>query len=231
MLHYRLDAFHPSQSVALRSQQGGPGGQRLPTPAGVDPTAVLLTMGEGYDAELQSSFLDRILFSLAHPPAGGTQYDYVSWARSVAGVTAAIPYPLRRGLGTMDICILTNGLPASPALIQTVSAYINTVSPAGGDFRVVTPTLVPVPIVGTIALAAGTTLASVLPIADSSLSDYFASLVSGVTVNRGRLLAAITDISGVTDLNLLQPVASVPMLVDENNIQLASLGPVTLTPE
>jgi uncharacterized phage protein gp47/JayE len=198
-------------------------------PAGIDASAILLTMSEGYAAETQSAFLGRVLQFLQHPPAGGNKYDYQRWASTVAGVTSAVAYPLRRGPGTIDICIMTNGAPATAQLLATVTAYINQFSPAGADFMVITPTLVPVPVTAQVALTSATTLAAVESSVLATLTAYFATLTPGVSAGQTSILAAFTDLPGVTDVKLTTPTASVPTLVNATNMQLATLGTVTIT--
>ncbi|WP_337050269.1 baseplate J/gp47 family protein, partial [Serratia fonticola] len=71
----------------------------------------------GTDDESDKSLLARLLELIRRPPAGGNKYDYHRWAMDVPGVTAAYVYPLRRGLGTVDVVITSgNDLP-SPATV------------------------------------------------------------------------------------------------------------------
>jgi uncharacterized phage protein gp47/JayE len=198
-------------------------------PAGIASAAVIATMGEGFDAESLASLLERVLDHLRHPPAGGHKYDYVKWAREVAGVTSAFAYPLRRGLGTTDVAILTNGAPSTDELRQTVFDYIDARSPAGGEFLVLTPTLVTVNVTANVTLAAGTVLADVQASVESTLAAYFSTLKPGDTVNRSRIFASITDVPGVTDVDLTAPATSVPTLIDATHIQLAALGAVVIS--
>ncbi|WP_230478800.1 baseplate J/gp47 family protein [Kingella kingae] len=76
----------------------------MAAPAGVQSDCVITAQG-GTDAESDASLLARLLERLRRPPAGGNQYDYKNWALSVDGVSSAYVYPLRRGLGTVDIAI------------------------------------------------------------------------------------------------------------------------------
>lgn len=201
----------------------------LSAPPGIDSPAVLAHMWDGYDAETKDSLLSRVLDFLQHPPAGGTRWDYRRWAREVAGVTSAYVYPLRRGQGTTDVVILTNGVPATALLQSTVRSYIDDRCPAGADFMVLTASLVTVNVAAVVVLAAGVLLADVQTAVESALAAYFATLAPGDTVNRSRVLQCITDVPGVTDVNLTQPAASVPCLVDATHVQLGALGTVVLT--
>ena len=221
--------------AAQASVSGSAGNQAVGTtltltsaPAGVSSTASIVTMVAGTDIETTASLLARLLDRLRHPPAGGNKYDYRRWAMEVPGVTSAWCYPLRRGLGTTDVAILSNGVPAPQALQNTVKAYIEAVNPAGGDCLVLTPTLVPINVTATVAVS-GVALADVLAVVQGVLSAYFVGMKPGDTVMRSRILASITDVPGVTDVNLTSPAASVVTLVNNTNVQLASLGAVTLS--
>ncbi len=197
-------------------------------PPGISSTAAILTMTTGTDVETTAALLDRVLDRLRHPPAGGNAFDYRRWALEVPGVTSAWCYPLRRGLGTVDVGILSNGVPATAILRNTVKSYIEAMNPAGGDCQVLTPDLVPVNVTATVTLS-GVLLADVLATVQTVLQAYIAGLKPGDTVMRSRILAAITDVPGVTDVNLTAPAASVVTLVDATHIQLASLGLVALS--
>lgn len=198
-------------------------------PSGVSSTAVIVSMLAGTDVETTSSLLARLLDRLRHPPAGGNKYDYRRWAMEVPGVTAAWCYPLRRGLGTTDVAILSNGVPAPQALQNTVKAYIETVNPAGGDCMVLAPALLVINVQATVTLLPGVLLSTVLATVKSALAAYLNGLIPGDSVLRSRILAIITDVPGVTDVNLVNPAASVSPVVDSSAVQLASLGSVVLS--
>lgn len=222
--------------VAIAVNPGSAGNQPNNTPVilqtapvGIDTNAVLLQMQDGFDAEALASLLERVLDHLQHPPAGGNKYDYVRWAKEVAGVTSAYVYPLRRGVGTVDIAILSNGMPSSDELRIAVFDYINPRHPAGSDFLVLTPSLVNVDINAVVTLADGTLLNDVKVSIENTLTAYFSNLKPGDTVNRSRLLASIADIAGVTDVTLNTPAASVSTLIDAAHIQLAALGTISVT--
>lgn len=222
--------------AAQASVSGSAGNQAAGTvltltsaPAGVSSTAAVVTMLAGTDIETVASLLARLLDRLRHPPAGGNMYDYRRWALEVPGVTAAWCYPLRRGLGTTDVAILSNGVPAPQALQNTVKAYIETVNPAGGDCQVLTPALLVVNVVATVTLQSGTLLVNVQATVQSALAAYIAGLAPGDSVLRSRILAIITDVPGVTDVNLVSPSASVLAVVDATKVQLAALGTVALS--
>ena len=197
-------------------------------PAGVQSAAIVATLSSGTDTESDAALLARLLDVIRQPPVGGNQYDYTRWALEVSGVTAAWCYPLRRGVGTVDVVITSNGAPASAPLIAAVQAHIDLLRPVTADFLSVTPTLVPVAITASLSLS-GVYPATVTAQITASLAAYFATLIPGDTVYRNRIAALIQDQAGVVDFTLTEPAANVAMLVDTSAVQLASLGTVALS--
>ena len=86
----------------------------MAAPAGVSSQVLLASMSGGVEAESDAELLARLLELIRRPPAGGNRYDYRRWALEVPGVSAAYVYPLRRGLGTVDVVVTSaGGLPSS----------------------------------------------------------------------------------------------------------------------
>lgn len=203
-------------------------GRLQSAPLGISADVMLLDMVGGVDQETQRSYLERVLDRLRLPPAGGTRHDYETWAKEVPGVSYVQVYPLRRGLGKVDVVVLFNGVPASAAERLAVYNYIDARSPAGGEFMVATYTLISVPITATLTLAANTVTATVRAAAQTGLAAYFTSLKPGESVARSRLLLILSDIAGVVDVTITAPAASVNITVDATRLELATLGPVNL---
>jgi uncharacterized phage protein gp47/JayE len=196
-------------------------------PAGVLSAASIASMSGGTDIETDAALLARLLFLLRNPPCGGAKHDYYAWAMSVSGVTAAYVYPLRRGLGTVDVAILTaSGIPGAP-LVAAVQAYIDTVRPVQGDCLALAPTAVPVNLAAALTLASGYTLAAVGAAINATLTAYFAALNPGDTVYLNRLRALIDDTPGVVDFTLTAPTGNTAALVDATHTQIATLGTTT----
>lgn len=194
-------------------------------PAGVQSSATLgSAMTGGTDIETDAALLDRLLFKLRNPPQGGAAHDYISWAESIDGVSAAYVYPMRRGEGTVDVAIMTAGGVPSPTLIATVQAYIDTVRPVTAQCQVMAPTPVPVTVSATLVLAAGYTLTDVSGRLTSAITAYFDQLSPGMPVVKTRLESLISITAGVLDFTLTSPGANVPALVDATHLQLGTLG-------
>lgn len=197
-------------------------------PAGIAPAVLLLQMGGGVDEESLASLLTRVLDHLRQPPAGGNKYDYPRWALDVPGVTAAFVYPTRRGIGSVDLAILSSGLPPSDALRMQVDAYIQDRMPVETDFMVLAPQLVAVPVTATLVLSDDADLATVLAKIDAGLAAYFATMRPGDTARRSRIQTILGDVDGVLDYDLTAPAANVTTLVDATHVEMASLGTISI---
>lgn len=195
-------------------------------PSGVQSTATIVSMTGGTDVETYPSLLSRLLFVLRNPPCGGAAHDYYTWAMNVPGVTAAYPYPQRRGIGsgTIDVAILTAGGIPGPEIVAAAQAAIDAVRPVQGDCIVLAPTPVPVNLGGTLSRAAGYTLAAVEQAIDTARAAYLASLKPGDTAYLHRLRNLVSNTAGVVDFDLSSPATNVATLVDATHVQLAVPG-------
>lgn len=115
-------------------------------PAGIDGSAVVVTMGGGTDTENDDDLRMRVLQRIRQPPQGGAAHDYVRWALAVPGVTRAWCAPNEMGIGTVTVRVLFDDLRADNDGWPTASdlamaeAYIDTVRPvAVKDFWVLAP--------------------------------------------------------------------------------------------
>lgn len=84
-----------------------------------------------------------------------------------------------------------NGTPAAPGI-----------RPAGIMYSVIPPVVSVVNITAFVKLAPGTLLSTVQQNANTALTAYFDTLTAGSTVVRVKIASAISDVGGVTNLNL-----------------------------
>lgn len=114
-------------------------------PPSIQSTAKLqsdLVQG-GDDDEGIGAYRVRLLDKMAQPGMGGNANDFSKWELSQSGVATAYVYPLRQGLGSVDVAFLHSGrgaarLPSAPE-IASVQAYVDTQRPVSmADFRVIT---------------------------------------------------------------------------------------------
>lgn len=110
-------------------------------------------IGVGADTESTESLRQRVWFRKKMPPHGGAAHDYVAWAREVNGVTRVFVDPVtatnaRTSVGVWFLMDGTypNGIPQS-ADVGAVTAFIDTVRPAGALVEVAAPVATPINIV------------------------------------------------------------------------------------
>ncbi len=110
---------------------------------GIAPTAELqLALDEdGDDAEQNGPYRLRILNRFQLPPLGGARNDYSTWALEVTGIAAAFTYPVRAGVGSVDLVALHAGRGTARILnaseTDELQAYIDAKRPVSVvDFRV-----------------------------------------------------------------------------------------------
>jgi len=199
-------------------------------PIGIDtPAELIQALTGGVDRESDAELLDRLLDLMRRPPAGGNRYDYQRWAREVPGVTAAYVYPLRRGLGTVDVVIVSDaGLP-SAELIAQVQQYIDERRPVTAwDCLVFGPTLITVDITAQVKLISGYTLEVVQAAATPQLAAALDPLAPGETLYRSHLEAVLSGLAGVLDRELLLPATNLTPIVDARRVEWVRFGSVTL---
>ena len=199
-------------------------------PSGVSSQAVLHDMTGGVDEESDSELLARLLELIRRPPAGGNKYDYRRWAMEVAGVSAAYVYPLRRGLGTVDVVITSAGDLPSAATIAAVQAYIDDLRPVTArDCLVLAPTPRHYDVTVAVQLS-GLTLEAAQAQIDAALRSYDASVAPAEIAIRSRIEAIVSGIPGVVDRTVTQPAANVVPVVDDGQVEWVRLGTVTVRP-
>ncbi|ORM62213.1 phage tail protein [Pantoea rodasii] len=227
-----------SLTVAARAMTAGTAGNLsagatgtlVSAPAGIDSTVTVVSMTGATDTETDDELLTRLLDVMRQPPAGGNAHDYKVWAESVEGVSRAYVFPLRRGLGTVDVVITAaNGLP-SAATISAVQAYIDSVRPVTArDCRVMAPTEKVVDIAAAVGISDATSLDAVTRAITSSQSAWFSALIPGQEAIKTQIGALIADTEGVLDYDLTAPVNNTLPVVDETTVEWVRLGKVTIT--
>jgi uncharacterized phage protein gp47/JayE len=99
----------------------------------------------GTDAETDDNLRSRLLQRMRETPQGGSDQDYVRWAREVAGVTRAWVFPNNTGLGTVGVTFVRdedNSIIPSTSDVDDVQAHIDDRRPVTADVTVFAPTSV-----------------------------------------------------------------------------------------
>ncbi|MFB6364464.1 baseplate J/gp47 family protein [Paenibacillus elgii] len=165
----------------------------------------------GTDTESDEQLRDRYLYTIRNPLNGGTPSDYVVWATSIPGVLSAIPLPLARGNGTVDVVISDGGIP-SDELVQKVSSYVRTKCPIGADARVIKPTATVVNVTGAVTADQGYTNAVLAPLVKQAVVNYLAKVPIGGTVRLTDIILAARSVKGVLDFSMTAPTTNVQLV-------------------
>lgn len=81
---------------------------------------------DGFDAEIDSSLLERYFIAVQTPATSGNIYHYTQWAREVEGIGNSKIFPLWNGANTVKVVIIDeNKQPASPELVKKAQDYID----------------------------------------------------------------------------------------------------------
>ncbi|GGZ77148.1 tail protein [Ignatzschineria indica] len=194
-------------------------------PAGIRSECIVSTKG-GTDIESDGDLLARYLEILRRPPAGGNRYDYKRWALEVPGVTNAYVYPLRRGLGTVDIAITSGDDLPSESVINACQAYIDDVRPVTAKHSyVVAPLIKRIDVVVEVQLK-GIALDDITKTLKRVLEDHFSRIAPAETLIISQIEALISDQVGVVDRKLIAP--SQNLTPDALLIEWYRLGTITV---
>lgn len=205
-------------------------GTLVSAPSGVDSTVTVVSMTGATDVETDDELLTRLLDVMRQPAAGGNAHDYKVWAESINGVSGAWVFPLRRGLGTVDVVITaTAGLPSDETL-AAVQTYIDSVRPVTAkDCQVLAPTEKTVDVTVAVGISDDTTLDAVTESITTSLNNWFAALIPGQEAIVTQIGALISDTAGVLDYSITTPTGNVSPTVSETVVEWVRPGAFSLT--
>ncbi|MDX7324655.1 baseplate J/gp47 family protein, partial [Providencia rettgeri] len=197
-------------------------------PMGINSLVAINQLSGGTDIETDSSLLARLLDVIRRPPAGGNKYDYRRWALEVPGVTNAFVYPLRRGLGTVDIAIISaDGLP-SRDIIEAAQAHIDDVRPVTAkNSYVLAPTERHVDFEVEVTLE-GISLESARNQVETEINAVMGRIAPGQKLIRSEVETAISLIPGITDRLIIKPAGNVIALVDDKNLEWLRPGNIVV---
>lgn len=203
-------------------------GSFMAAPVGVSTDVVLNDVVGATNAESDSSLLERLLNKIRRPAAGGNKYDYKDWALEVDGVEQAYVYPLRRGLGTVDIAITAdNGVPSDDT-VSRAQEYIDQERPVTAkESKVVKPDVTKVNFNIQVKIS-GVALNDIKTAINNALRDYFNGLIPGDDLIVSQCEAVINNLIGVVDRRFIAPTANQKADII-NKIEWFRLGEITVT--
>lgn len=191
----------------------------------VSDATVSSTPVDGIDAETDESLLARLRARIQMPPHGGSENDYVTWAKEnpMYRVTRAWAYENWGGPGNVGVTFLMDGeadpIPTAPA-IASVAAYIATRRPLCATVDVFAPT--PVVVDFTIALTPNTGAVKVA-VQDALAAHLAEAGYPDATLYLSKINEAISSAAGEEDHVMTVPSANIVLDVDE----FAQMGTIT----
>jgi len=216
----------PLQAVVAGAAGNTDAGAQLSlmTPiAGVNTVAIVVSMVNGSDSELDEDLRARFLARIRRPPNGGSADDYVQWALEVPGVTRAWVFPQELGPGTVTVRFVRDGdTPIIPDAgeVAVVLAHLEEVRPVTAQVYAFAP--VAVPLAFTIQLAPSTP--EVKAAVEASLRDLLErEAAPGATILLSHIREAISTAAGEVDHVLTVPAANVV----HTTAQMATMGVIT----
>ena len=203
-------------------------GSFMAAPVGVSTDVVLNEVVGATNAENDSSLLERLLNKIRRPAAGGNKYDYKDWALEVDGVEQAYVYPLRRGLGTVDIAITADNDVPNDETVRRAQEYIDQERPVTAkESKVVKPDVTKVNFNIQVKLS-GVSLNDIKTAINNALRDYFNGLIPGDDLIVSQCEAVVNNLIGVVDRRFTAPTANRKADI-VNKIEWFRLGDVNVT--
>ena len=206
-------ATAPVVAVTVGAAGNRDAGQRLTLVSpinGVQSTATAGELSGGADVETDDALRARLLSRIQQAPQGGADFDYVTWALEVAGVTRAWCYPNELGLGTVTVRFVRDNdasLIPSADEVAAVQSYIDALRPVTAQLTVVAPVAVPLnfSIQGLVPATTTVQAAVAAELADLLLREA----VPGGTILLSHIRAAISAATDETDYALVSPTENV----------------------
>lgn len=221
-------------TVAVTASTAGAAGETVaattldfqsPVP-GVDATGTVATGGltGGADRESDAKLQARLLARIQQPPHGGSESDYIAWAKEIAGVTRVWVLPDHLGAGTVGVAFTRDDDAGGPipdaAEVQAVQDHIDVERPVTADVTVFAP----------VAQALNFTISVTpdTPAIRAAIEAELADLILREAEVAGTLLLthiaeAISTAAGENDHTLTVPAADVTVAAG----QLTTMGVVT----
>lgn len=197
-------------------------------PMGINSRVVVETLTGGTDEESDASLLERLLDLIRRPPAGGNVHDYRMWALSVPGVSGAYVYPLRRGLGTVDVVVTADSGLAPEEVMSAVQTYIDSVRPVTAkNVVVLSPTIRRVDFAVKIAVT-GISFSQASAEVRRTTEDYMNRLQPGQPVIISQVEMLISLIPGVDDRQV-QPAENIIAVADASQVEWLQAGSVEVS--
>lgn len=198
----------------------------LSTPIPGVASQVIVAAGDltgGTDIETDDALRARFIARIQEPPHGGASFDYVTWAREVAGVTRAWVYPQELGLGTVTVRFVRDNdvsLIPDAAEVLSVQQYIDARRPVTANVNVVAPVAVAL----NFSISVTPNTLAVKAAVESELIDLIRrESEPGGTILLSHIREAISIAAGESNYTMTTPSADVTRSVG----QMTTMGTIT----
>lgn len=151
----------------------------------------------GSDDESDEQLRERVLDSYVHIPNGTNKAFYIKTAMEVAGVTAVGVIPQNRGMGTVDVFIMTEDGNPSQEILDEVKARLDEQREINVDISVSTLTKSGVSIYGVVGLKDGYDVNIVSANCIAAVKEYFSLLGAGENVYLSDIGEYLERVEGV----------------------------------
>jgi len=194
--------------------------------SGVTATApVTVAISGGTDTESDDALRERLLTRMRQPPQGGSEADYITWAKEVAGVTRAWVYPSELGPGTVTVRFMRDGdlnpIPDAGE-VAAVQAHMDPLVPVTADLTVLAPIADTLNFTIEISPDTSATRAAV----QAELTDLLTREAEpGSTILRSQIDVAVGTAAGVNDFSVTVPAADVTHVTGH----IATFGSISWT--
>lgn len=170
----------------------------LVTPVpGVDHILNDYKLENGSDAESDESLRKRVLDSYVNISNGTNKAFYIKSALEIEGVTAAGVVPRNRGMGTVDVFIMTADGAPSAAMIKKVKNHLDSLREINVDIEVKPLGRSTVNVYVCISVKNGYDFNTVRQECTSAINKYFAELGAGENVYLSDIGEYLQHVEGV----------------------------------
>lgn len=170
-------------------------------PAGFESVTNDHVVTNGYEAEGDEEYRQRIYDRARTPATSGNAQHYLNWAREVTGVGDAKVFPLWNGNGTVKVVIVnSNKRAADEELVKATSEHIEASRPIGAAVMVESAVEKSINVSVKLVLDGSASLEQAKAAIQAALSAYLQSIVfKRQSVSYAIVGATILDIDGVLD--------------------------------
>ena len=187
----------------------------LNPPVGITACRNPQAFAGGVDAEADGELRERILGSYRRLPNGANTAYYESQALGVDGVCAVSVLPKRRGIGTVDVIISTDGGLPAPELVERVQATLSSQREICVSILTAAPEQKNIAVQAAVLAAEGYGSGDVKSRVRQAVQDYFNGRLLGRDVLLAELGSVIYGVEGVLNYRIVSPAADVAVERDE----------------